>query len=280
MKALSDRARVFMIENFLSNDEIEHLIAVAAPKMTRSMVIEPVTGQGKQSDYRTGMTGMLARGQDLIIKEIESRIASVARVRTQQLEFLNVNRYDVGDEFKPHTDWFAPNAPQLAPQLKFGGQRIASMLVYLNEPEEGGETTFDELGLKVKPVKGAALFWHNVKESGEPDPLTLHCGKPVLKGSKIALTCWIRERAFDGTEEEAFANQKKAAKEAEKFVAEDEATLRKRIEELQKENILMGQAEILTICKQRKLVLVPKAQIMTDGRIGAICDLEVDESAK
>lgn len=272
MKTLSESPKILLIENFLSEDEINHLIVTGTPKLERSQTVDPVTGKGSNNSYRTGRTAMFAKSQDLTIKAVEKRIAALAQVRVEQLEFINLNRYDVGDEFKVHTDWFAPEAPQLVDQFKYGGQRIASLIIYLNEPEEGGETQFTEIGITQKPIKGAAVYWSNLTD-GVPDVRTMHCGKPVLKGEKWLITCWIRERAFDGSEEATYALQKKAQAEASKNAAEDEDALRKKIADLQADNVKLGRAEILAVLERRKLILVPKAVIADDGRVAAVCDI-------
>lgn len=108
-------------------------------------------------------------------------------------ETFYVLRYEQGQEYKAHTDWFAP-APEGLGFLGTAGNRVATVITYLSEVEEGGETTFPEVGLRVRPRKGdAVLFWNRTPDF-VLDPLALHSSLPIIKGTKWSITRWIRER--------------------------------------------------------------------------------------
>jgi prolyl 4-hydroxylase len=77
-----------------------------------------------------------------------------------------------------------------------GGQRIKSVLFYLNDEFEGGETNFPMKGIKVKPVKSKAIIWDNINEDGTLDYESIHAGLPVISGFKYIATIWIRENKF------------------------------------------------------------------------------------
>jgi prolyl 4-hydroxylase len=275
IKVLNESPRIVMVSDFLTEDQCAHLVAMATPGMKRAQTVDIETGEGSENDYRTGLNYGFARGQDLIIKEIEAMIAETAGVRAEQLETIQVNKYAVGDQFKDHCDWFDTNVPGHLKQMKLGGQRVMSSLMYLNEPEEGGETFFKALGLKVKPARGTLLIWSNVDPGNDskPDPRVLHASKPILRGEKLAATCWIRERAFDGSEEAAHAKAKEKQ-------AETEAELRRKLDEIQEKNIVDGHQEILEICRRRKLRLLPLPRLANDGRIGAVLDLVPDTEGR
>ena len=74
-----------------------------------------------------------------------------------------------------------------------GGQRIATFLMYLSPPGEGGTTLFPQANLEVFPQKGDALLFYNVDLGGENDLRSLHASSPVLEGAKWAAVKWIRE---------------------------------------------------------------------------------------
>jgi len=84
--------------------------------------------------------------------------------------------------------------PGFAEYLQKFGQRIATVLIYLNEDYAGGETAFPKLGLNFRGATGDALFFTNVDRSGRADPLTLHAGTPPTSGEKWVLSQWIRDR--------------------------------------------------------------------------------------
>ena len=119
-------------------------------------------------------------------------------------EELQVVRYLPGQEFKPHLDAFDESADgKRAWEMYGGGQRDATILIYLDGPEEGGETVFPELGLRVPPTPRAALLWRNVRSDGAVDPRLLHGGEPVRRGVKYAVNLWFRR---DPTQEQVTFN--------------------------------------------------------------------------
>jgi len=258
--------RVVQIENFLTEEERDHLILHATPNLRLSEVVDPDSGEGLSNEYRTGMNHCFARSQDLIIKGIEAKIADACGVRIEQLETLQVNKYEVGNQFKPHQDWLDEKTPGHLKQLALGGQRTLSIIVYLKAPEEGGDTLFEALNLRVAPTPMTALLWYNVNDKLEPDHRVLHAGLPVTKGEKWILTCWIRERAHDGSEEAE--HKEKKAKDT-----ESKQALEAKLKDLRLKNRRDGHAEIMEICRRRELVLTPEPAFTKDGRIGATLDL-------
>jgi prolyl 4-hydroxylase len=106
-----------------------------------------------------------------------------------------VLHYRPGAEYKPHYDYFDPAQPGTSTILKRGGQRVATLVMYLNSPRRGGATTFPDVGLEVAPVKGNAVFFSY--DRAHPVTRTLHGGAPVLEGEKWVATKWLRQGRFD-----------------------------------------------------------------------------------
>lgn len=202
-EVLRDYPRVVLEKRFLSEAEVSNLMLLAEGKYVRATVVERVTGDSVVDDYRTGSLVHLGVSPDASVKAIEERIAAVTGTRHVQGEAIQVVKYEVGDNYKPHFDWFDPALPGSQKQLVQGGQRMATCILYLKAAEEGGETEFPELSppLKVKPESGDALFFYNLDPHGKPELLAKHAGLPPLKGEKIIATRWIRQRAADGSEE-------------------------------------------------------------------------------
>src|SRR5690606_22182215 len=126
-------------------------------------------------------------------KEIEKRISKVTLMSEENGENLHIIHYDVGGEFKPHHDYFNLLTSGGVVNFRRGGQRVASFLMYLNTPQEGGETIFPKINITVKPKKGDALLFFDCCPDGRTDPLTFHGGLPVLKGEKWLATKWFRQ---------------------------------------------------------------------------------------
>ena len=100
-----------------------------------------------------------------------------------------------GAEYKPHFDYFDPVEPGTPSILKRGGQRVATIVMYLAEPEKGGGTTFPDVSLVVAPKRGNAVFFSY--DRPHPVTRTLHGGAPVLAGEKWIATKWLREGRFE-----------------------------------------------------------------------------------
>ncbi len=200
-QVLSDVPRVMLLKKFLSDEEVDHLLLMAEPLYKEAGVIDNDTGVTVTGDYRTGFVAEFLPSATLTFKGIEDRIASVTGTRKVQGEPIQVIKYDVGHGYKPHHDFFHDNSPGHVKHKNQGGQRIHTCVIYLKAAEEGGETEFPELKIKVKPEVGDALIWTNIDPDGKGDPRTLHIGCPVVKGQKIIASRWIRERAWDGSEE-------------------------------------------------------------------------------
>ena len=113
-------------------------------------------------------------------------------------EFPLVLRYEKQQSFEQHFDYFIPERFVMGEgPLEFGGQRVATQLVYLNEDFQGGETRFDNADLVVRPERGMSILFHNVGPDHNVDPLTRHTGVAVKGGVKWLLSRWIRELPSD-----------------------------------------------------------------------------------
>jgi prolyl 4-hydroxylase len=194
VEVLSWQPRVFYYHHFLTDEECDHIIKLGSPSLTRSLVI----GEGGKSvenpvrtSYGTFLIGSALN--DPVVINVEKRLADWTQIPVENGEALYLLRYELGQEYKPHFDWFPENV-EGQHWIGGAGQRMATVLMYLSDVEKGGETIFPRIGLEVAPKKGDALLWYNVHLDGKPDELTLHGGKPVLAGVKWAMTKWIRQR--------------------------------------------------------------------------------------
>ena len=198
LKVLSWAPRVFLVENFLSAYECDYLIEKSKPELKRSTVVSLSDANGVVNPDRTSK-GMFfqTRSSDPVLHEIEKRIAEFTMLPLENGEAIQVLNYGIGEEYKPHFDYFDRSTPGGALCFNRGGQRIATMIMYLADTEEGGETVFPRAGVKVQPVKGNAVLFYNCTPEGVEDPMTLHGGAPVLKGTKWIATKWIRKAEFN-----------------------------------------------------------------------------------
>ncbi len=185
---------LLVLEGLLSREECQALIATAAPRMSRSLTVDVKTGGEETNQARTSEGMFFERGESELISRIEARIGALLGWPVQNGEGLQVLRYGPGAEYLPHYDYFDPAEPGTASILQRGGQRVATLVMYLNEPEAGGATVFPDVALAVVPKCGNAVFF----SYSQPHPVsrTLHGGAPVISGDKWIATKWLREREF------------------------------------------------------------------------------------
>jgi prolyl 4-hydroxylase len=180
-----------VLDGILSVDECASLIELATPRLDRALVVD-IDGQHQVDRRRTSEGMFFQLGETPLIQRIEARIAQLLGVPVDHGEALQILHYLPGQQYEPHQDWFDPEQPGYAVATAQGGQRIASLIMYLNTPEEGGGTAFPELGLTVTALRGSAVYF--AYETG--DEASLHAGLPVSKGEKWIATKWLRERPY------------------------------------------------------------------------------------
>jgi len=187
--------RVVVFGSLLSNEECDELIAMARERLVRSSVVSIDTGADELHDARTSEGTYFNRASAPVFRRIEARIAALLDWPLENGEGLQVLRYGVGAQYKPHYDYFDPAHSGTPTILKRGGQRVASLVCYLNTPAQGGATVFPDVQLDVAPVRGHAVFF----SYDRPHPVTrsLHGGAPVVEGEKWVATKWLREGRFE-----------------------------------------------------------------------------------
>jgi prolyl 4-hydroxylase len=187
---------VAVLDNVLSDEECDAVIARARDKLAPSATLSPATGENQVRDTRTSRGAFLPEGDDPLLRRLNRRIAEITNTPVTHGEALHVLHYQVGAEYKPHPDYFDPTSPGFSATLKRGGQRTATLIVYLNDVEDAGDTVFPKLGLSVVPKKGAAVYFEYMNDEGQLDEATLHGGAPVGAGDKWVMTKWVRQEAF------------------------------------------------------------------------------------
>ena len=187
--------RVVVFGGLLSDEECDEMIALAAKRLARSETVQTETGGSEVNEARTSQGMFFERGEYPVVARIETRMAALLDWPLENGEGLQVLRYGPGAEYKPHYDYFDPEHSGTPSILKRGGQRVASLVCYLNTPAKGGATVFPDVRLDVAPVRGNAVFFSY--ERAHPATKSLHGGAPVVDGEKWVATKWLREGRFD-----------------------------------------------------------------------------------
>lgn len=186
--------RVVVLANLLSSDECDELVKLAQARLVRSETVQTETGASEVNSARTSEGMFFERGENPVCARLEARIAAIFGWPIENGEGLQILRYRPGAEYKPHYDYFDPAQPGTPTILKRGGQRVASIVCYLNTPTRGGATIFPDVQFDVAPVKGNAVFFSY--DRAHPATRSLHGGAPVIEGEKWVATKWLREGRF------------------------------------------------------------------------------------
>jgi prolyl 4-hydroxylase len=194
--ARSSRPIIAVLSNVLSAEECEQLIALARPRLTPSTVVDPVTGENRVAEHRNSEGMFFALGETPFIAALDARFSRIMNSPVDHGEGLQVLRYGPGTRSTPHFDFLVPNNAANEQSLRRSGQRVSSLVAYLNDVPGGGETSFPHAGLSVCPQRGNAVYFEYCNSRGQVDAASLHAGAPVTEGEKWAVTKWIRERRF------------------------------------------------------------------------------------
>ncbi len=192
--AVMKHPRIVVFGNLLSKEECEQMIELARPKMERSRTVDRNTGGEQVHNSRTSNGMFFQRGEHPLVSRIEQRLAELVNWPLVNGEGLQILQYGVGNQYEPHNDYFDPKDPGTPTILTRGGQRVGTIVMYLQSPDKGGGTIFPDIGFEVAPTQGSAVFFSYDKPHASTK--TLHGGQPIIAGEKWIATKWMREREF------------------------------------------------------------------------------------
>jgi prolyl 4-hydroxylase len=195
---------IFTIPNFLTDEECDYLCDHIEKNNSRSMVAGKGIEKSVYNQGRTSSTSMLT-DSDLTVQIVNNKMYTELGIDGSYSENTQGQIYQEGQHFNHHNDYFDNDA-----YINHGlssGQRTWTFMVYLNDVEEGGETEFRNLDLKIKPIKGTAVVWKNSDGKGTENPASHHCGTHVTKGKKVVITKWFRENVYNAIEDERLATE-------------------------------------------------------------------------
>ena len=177
----SDVLQLFTLENFLNKQECEHIITAIKSALRPS----ELSSHEPDNAFRTSKTCDMGSLDDALIKDIDLRICRLLGIDESYSEAIQGQYYEVGQEFKPHTDYFEEH--EMGSHGAVMGQRTFTVMIYLNTVQEGGVTRFPKVDKDYQPQQGLAVIWSSLDASGLPNINSMHHGQPVLKGIKPSL---------------------------------------------------------------------------------------------
>jgi prolyl 4-hydroxylase len=183
--------QLYTLDNFLTLEECELLIAETEKTLRPSTVSDP-GDSSTVSDYRTSSTADLHYFNSPYLNQIDNKIVTFMGLNPFLGETMQAQKYNPGQYYKEHCDYFFPLTKEYKTYTEWMGQRTWTFMLYLNDVKEGGETYFKHLKLKFKPKAGTAVFWNNLYKNGMPNPKTMHEACPPVSGDKYVITKWFR----------------------------------------------------------------------------------------
>ena len=187
----SDKAQVFQMRAFASAELCAQLVDLIEAERRPSTIAD---ANGDQY-FRTSETCDLSPDEPAV-QTMEEMLSALSGIDSSYGEPLQGQRYDVGQEFKAHTDYFEPGGADWDRYCSVAGQRSWTFMVYLNAVESGGATRFKALKKTFQPEVGKLVCWNNRRPDLSVNPNTLHHGMKVRQGLKYVITKWYREKEW------------------------------------------------------------------------------------
>ncbi|CAJ0937708.1 unnamed protein product, partial [Mesorhabditis belari] len=187
-----------LFKQVVSDREIAVIQDLARPKLKRATVQNAVTGELEHASYRISKSAWLKEMESEVVARVNRRIGDMTNLNQETSEDLQIANYGLGGHYDPHYD-FARKEETNAFKTLGTGNRIATVLFYMSQPDLGGATVFNKLGIAFFPSVHDALFWYNLKRNGDGDMRTRHAACPVLLGVKWVSNKWIHERGQEFT---------------------------------------------------------------------------------
>ncbi|MFS2100770.1 2OG-Fe(II) oxygenase [Variovorax sp. Varisp85] len=185
-----------VLDDVFDARECEELIALARPRLAPSTTVDPLSGRDLVGEQRSSLGMFFRLRENAFIARLDQRVSELMNLPVENGEGLQVLCYPAGAQSMPHFDFLVPSNAANKASLARSGQRVSTLVSYLNEVEEGGETIFPECGWSVPPRRGSAVYFEYCNSLGQVDHASLHAGGPVLHGEKWVATKWMRQRRF------------------------------------------------------------------------------------
>lgn len=182
--------------NFLTDSECDTLISISSPKLFDSKVYSNGSDDVDKKN-RISQQCWLQDSEDKIVESISKKVAEITGTPQQNQEHLQVVKYKPGGFFKHHYDACDGDKSFCKRMNGKSGPRLATLIIYLNDDFQGGETFFPNIDYNVAPKKGKAVLFYNIDNKTEKIiKESLHAGKPVKSGEKWICNKWVRTKKF------------------------------------------------------------------------------------
>lgn len=187
---------LYELPGFLTPEECSEIILLARKIGMHRSEVYGASQDVVDNSSRKSYTAWLSDSVGPVIRKISNLTAMVTGLPLENQEDLQVLRYPEGGFFSPHYDCCEGGPEECNRMNATGGPRRVTIIIYLNDGFEGGETVFPKANLTIKPQVGkAAVFWSTDDKDGILD-LAYHGGNPVRKGEKWICNKWVHAKPY------------------------------------------------------------------------------------
>lgn len=181
-----------IVSDVITRDDCKYIIDKATPLFKQSSVV----GVAGTDASRTSQTAWIPK-HDPVAQKILAKALEFTDKNIENCEDLQVVRYEPGTFYRQHHDSCCDDSDGCSNFESEGGQRVATLLIYLNSDFEDGETHFPNLDLKLKADPGSAILFRPLgRDENKCHPKALHAGLPPSTGVKYVCNAWVRENKF------------------------------------------------------------------------------------
>ncbi|XP_039493329.1 prolyl 4-hydroxylase subunit alpha-1 isoform X1 [Drosophila santomea] len=194
MEEISLEPYIVVYHDILPDKDMQQLIALAEPHLRPTEVFEEDKSEARTSDRSAigtflPLKDMKPSGKSLLDR-LTQRMRDITGLQIRHESPFNIIKYGFGAHYATHFNFFK----ETNSETEGHGDRMATVLFYLNDAPNGGATVFPRIDVKVPAERGKVLFWHNLNgETHDVEPNTLHAACPVFHGSKWVMAAWIHE---------------------------------------------------------------------------------------
>lgn len=190
--------KVQELQDLLTKEECQQMIDLAKSSlMVESSVVDSKGLYSSNKDFRKSFQTWMYSHTHPVLRKLSNASIDLTGFPFSHQEMIQIVKYEPGGKFDAHYDACVYN-DKICKQMNRGStERRTTLLVYLNDEMEGGETEFVVLNKKVKPETGKGILFWSTNEQNQLFHESKHQGNPVTKGEKWIATVWSHGAPFN-----------------------------------------------------------------------------------
>ena len=193
-QAVSEAPRIWTVRGFATPEICRWLVSRCQGRLTPSQMFDGQRARFLATRTCSDFPFTIIDGGVLMVL-LRIRISLAVSLPVPHMEPPQIFHYAAGQEIKAHYDSLYDSEHGYGQAGAYRGDRLATLLLYLNDDYEGGELEFPHTGFRHRGRTGDAVFFASLRD-GKRDRLSLHAALPITAGEKYILSQWIHDRPF------------------------------------------------------------------------------------